>query len=135
MRSSREALPRLVLFGQENRENSSGLRRVAWVGRSKLHLLIVVVEFPEVLFALVFDHSEVVFAVRVVVRCELLKVSNKLENGILPIAGKLHESICQDQSASQEGLTAQVIECCNHARLRADTFVHTQKLEDKTPHF
>lgn len=119
MRSSREALPLLVLFGEENRENSGGLRRVAWVGRTELYVLVVVVEFPKVLFASVLDHSEVVFAVGVVVLGEVGKTSNQRDNLLKVMFLEAHEALRENHSAKHESLPCEIIECRDFSGLAA----------------
>ena len=124
MRSSREALSRLVLLRQEYRENSSGLVRIGRVWRTPLHRCVVVVKFPENLPLEKGKASEVVFAVRVVVLRELFELTHSLQD--FSVLFESYDPLGNYNLTARKTRSCCVIQPCNLAGLWTDTFVHTQ---------
>ena len=126
MRSSREALSRLVLLGQEYREHSGGLVRIGRVWRTPLHRGIVVVKFPENPLLEKGKASEVVFAVRVVVLRELFELGHSLQD--FSVLFESYDPLGNYDLTPRKARSCCIIEPCNLAGLWADTFVHTQSV-------
>ena len=68
---------------EENGQNPCCKGWVCWVRRPKLHVLVVVVEFPIDALTSEIEGSEVVFAIRVIVWRELTEISNLREDNFL----------------------------------------------------
>src|SRR5882672_2258807 len=71
--ASRAQRRRSILLGEEDCQDTIGLRRIIRIGRVELVVEIVQVDLPEDLLAAMIEAAEVVLAVRIVVRIELVE--------------------------------------------------------------
>src|SRR5258706_15143255 len=103
-RASRAQMQRSILLGEEDRQDARRRLRISRIGRTEVDVTIVVVNLPVDLLAAMIEAAEIVLAVRIVVRIELLEGPYVRENLVLhvhrqcPDAGRQEELPAGEQS-------------------------------------
>src|SRR6266481_4256261 len=71
--ASRAQMQRSILLGEHDRQDARRRLRISRIGRTVVDVTIVVVDLPVDLLAAIDEAAEIVLAVRIVVRMEVLE--------------------------------------------------------------